>query len=61
MRRKMRIRVAFSPTRLPPEHLRAAYDSVVPVRKVAVRTENENRITSHHCIERVTSKGGRAS
>ena len=36
MRRLLRIRVAFSPTRLSSEHLRAAYEQVVPTRGAAV-------------------------
>ena len=31
MRRGMEIRVAFAPTRLSPEHLRAVYEMVTPV------------------------------
>ena len=42
MRRSMEIRVAFAPTRLSPEHLRAVYEMVTPVtdRSVVRRRED---------------------
>ena len=42
MRRGMEIRVAFAPTRLSPEHLRAVYEIVTPVieRSVVRRSED---------------------
>jgi hypothetical protein len=42
MRRGMEIRVAFAPTRLSPEHLRAVYELVTPVieRSVVRRSED---------------------
>ena len=41
MRRHLRIRVAFAPTRLAGEHLQAAYAQVVPVARRSVRRRQE--------------------
>lgn len=37
MKRKLRIQVAFEPTRMGKEHLQQAYEMVVPVRRRRVR------------------------
>ena len=42
MRRGLEIRVAFAPTRLSAEHLRAVYEMVTPVVNRAVVRESEN-------------------
>lgn len=39
MRRQLRIRVAFAPTRLAGEHLQAAYEQVVPAAWRCVRRQ----------------------
>ena len=41
MRRQLRIRVAFAPTRLAGEHLHAAYAQVVPVARRSARRRQE--------------------
>jgi hypothetical protein len=41
MRRQLRIRVAFAPTRLAGEHLQAAYAQVVPVARRSMRRGQE--------------------
>jgi len=41
MRRQLRIRVAFAPTRLAGEHLQAAYAQVVPVARRSARRRQE--------------------
>lgn len=42
MRRGLEIRVAFAPTRLAPEHLRAVYEMVTPIVDRAVIRPNED-------------------
>ena len=47
MRRQLRIRVAFAPTRLAGEHLQAAYAQVVPVaRRSTHRAQERTRSTA---------------
>jgi hypothetical protein len=47
MRWGMEIRVAFAPTRLSPEHLRAVYEIVTPVIERSVVRRSEDIVEEH--------------
>lgn len=58
MRRGMEIRMAFAPTRLSPEHLRAVYEIVTPVieRSVVRRSEDAVEERNLEAVEVVQRK-----
>ena len=63
MRRGMKIRVAFSPTRLSAEHLRAAYERVFPVKRIHTekKIEEAKQLAVRLSVESPQREGKNAS